>query len=98
MTGTSITTKAILSVFTIALLKDTGFYAKVNEDMAENQLWGKGKGCEFLNNICLSNQKFEEFPDNELFGCTFDKMAAGVVTNDSGFDSSCSFMQAYNNR
>ena len=48
-------TKSVLSVFTIALLKDTGFFTEVNEKMADNQLWGKGKGCDFLNLACLAN-------------------------------------------
>lgn len=52
MTATAVTGDAVLSVFTVALLKDTGFYAEVNENMADNIFWGKGKGCEFLNNAC----------------------------------------------
>ena len=48
MTGAAVMTDAVLSVFTIALLKDTGFYAEVNEGMADNIYWGKNKGCSFL--------------------------------------------------
>jgi len=42
MTATATTGDAVLSVFTIALLKDTGFYPEVNENMADNVFWGKG--------------------------------------------------------
>lgn len=42
MTATAVTGDAVLSVFTIALLKDTGFYPEVNENMADNIYWGKG--------------------------------------------------------
>ncbi len=54
MTGAASLTDAVLSVFTIALLKDTGFYPEVNEAMSDNIFWGKGKGCEFLTNACYS--------------------------------------------
>ncbi|EGR34496.1 leishmanolysin family protein, putative, partial [Ichthyophthirius multifiliis] len=52
MTGTKVFTNSVLSIFTIALLKDTGFYPEVNENMADNIFWGKGKGCDFLENAC----------------------------------------------
>ena len=30
--------------------------------MSENMNWGKGKGCDFVQNACLSNQTYSEFP------------------------------------
>jgi len=39
-----------LSVFTIALLKDTGFYEDVNENLSFPITWGKSKGCLFVTN------------------------------------------------
>ena len=36
MTAESSGTEAQLSIFTIALLKDTGFYSEVNENMADD--------------------------------------------------------------
>ncbi len=63
MMSTDIFTDAQLSVFTIALLKDTGYYTEVNDNMSEDLFWGKGKGCEFVTNACFSkSQSFEEFP------------------------------------
>jgi hypothetical protein len=64
MTGAAVITDAVLSSFTIALLKDTGFYEEVNEGMADNIYWGKGKGCEFISNGCYSKQNYPEFPKN----------------------------------
>ena len=40
----------VISVFTLALLKDTNFYAEVDLSKAQNIFWGKNKGCQFLNN------------------------------------------------
>jgi len=37
-----------LSVFTVAVLKDTGFWWDVNENLASEFFWGKGKGCNFM--------------------------------------------------
>ncbi len=37
-----------MTVFTLSLLKDTGYYTDVNMNYAEQIFWGKGKGCEFL--------------------------------------------------
>jgi len=39
-------------MFTIALLKDTNWYAEINEDMADPLVWGKDKGCTFLHGSC----------------------------------------------
>ena len=44
----------VMSSITIALLKDTGFYTEVNDHMSENMNWGKGKGCDFVQNACYS--------------------------------------------
>jgi proprotein convertase subtilisin/kexin type 5 len=49
-----------LSIFTIALLKDTGFYSEVNENYSNPIFWGKNRGCDFLENACQS-QKYPEF-------------------------------------
>lgn len=32
---------------TLALLKDTGFYERVDDGLSEATMWGKGKGCGF---------------------------------------------------
>ena len=36
----------------LAVLKDTGWWTDVNEDFADNIIWGKGEGCAFLTGDC----------------------------------------------
>jgi hypothetical protein len=40
MNGETVLTDASFSIFTVSLLKDTGFYADVNENFAANIYWG----------------------------------------------------------
>ena len=50
----------ILSKFTLALLKDSGFYG-VDMMKAEYFDWGKGRGCDFLaSDMCQTVGKFQE--------------------------------------
>jgi len=56
-----------ISVFTIALLKDTGFYADVNENIAFPITWGKSKGCPFVMNT--TSMGFSEF-HKPYIGCS----------------------------
>ena len=37
-----------LSIFTVALLKDTGFWDDVNENFSYMLHFGKNKGCDFV--------------------------------------------------
>ncbi|EGR33806.1 leishmanolysin family protein, putative [Ichthyophthirius multifiliis] len=80
MTGSELNVKSTLSMFTIALLKDTGFYSEVNENMAGQLFWGKGKGCDFLENVCQSKTKYPEFPQKvDDFQCSFEYEGFGDV-------------------
>ncbi|EGR26882.1 leishmanolysin family protein, putative [Ichthyophthirius multifiliis] len=45
-------TQAYFSGFTTNLLRDTGFYAEIDESMEEQMFYGKGKGCDFIYGIC----------------------------------------------
>ena len=58
-----------ISVFTIALLKDTGFYADVNENIAFPIMWGKSKGCSFVMNATSANYS-EFFKLESELGCS----------------------------
>ncbi|EGR29364.1 leishmanolysin family protein, putative [Ichthyophthirius multifiliis] len=72
-------TDNVFSIFTIAALKDTGFYAVVNETMVEKIFWGKGKGCDFLENTCQSIHQYNEYIqliDKEQ--CSFDYERIGI--------------------
>ncbi len=40
---------SFVSAITLALLKTTGWYPFVDDSYAEPNVWGKGKGCGFLN-------------------------------------------------
>lgn len=62
MTPSSFQAGNYFSIFSAALLKDTGFYADVNENLVTPLFWGKGKGCDFVNNKCKSKiNKYREF-------------------------------------
>jgi hypothetical protein len=52
------TGNGVLSMFTIGMLKDCGWY-RVNEDMAQYFAFGRGAGCGFLGEGC--NPAFPEF-------------------------------------
>lgn len=60
MSASAISTDAAFSNFTIALLKDTGYYESVREYPNDNLIWGKEKGCSFVNKACY-NTNFNEF-------------------------------------
>ncbi|EGR31787.1 leishmanolysin family protein, putative [Ichthyophthirius multifiliis] len=61
MTADSSDRKSLLSIFTIALLKDTGYYAEIDESMINNIQWGKNKGCDFVLRACQSDTYYHEF-------------------------------------
>ncbi len=48
MTATAINEGSNLTIFTVALLKDTGFWDDVNENLTDPIYWGKNKGCDFV--------------------------------------------------
>nr|XP_020635222.1 leishmanolysin-like peptidase isoform X2 [Pogona vitticeps] len=50
MTG-SHTQNRVFSRITLALMEDTGWY-KANYSMAEQLVWGRGKGCDFVMKSC----------------------------------------------
>jgi proprotein convertase subtilisin/kexin type 5 len=54
MISDAVPTTASISIFTSALLKDSGFYADVNENFTNKISWGKGKGIKFFNDTCYS--------------------------------------------
>ena len=68
MTGRVILTDASFSQFTVNLLKDTGWYAEVNDDMVSPMIWGKNHGCDFLTATCeelVSNPSFIEYQSKD---------------------------------
>ncbi|EGR33662.1 leishmanolysin family protein, putative [Ichthyophthirius multifiliis] len=49
--------QAYFSGFTTNLLRDTGFYAQINENMEEQMFYGKGAGCEHILGKCDSTKR-----------------------------------------
>jgi len=59
MTGADIN-EPKYSKFTLTLLKDTGWY-NPDMSMADELLWGKGEGCDFITQKCKSGKRFKDF-------------------------------------
>ncbi|CAD8054509.1 unnamed protein product [Paramecium primaurelia] len=93
MTGAMMTGNSLFTEFTFALLEDSGFY-RVTKHVADVQLWGKDKGCDFYKNQCYSNLQYKEFctdPYNENdesddplkhLSCSYTHTGIGVCLND----------------
>ena len=81
MNGVSYKEEEVISEFTLALLEDSGYY-KPNYYTGGLMRYGKGKGCDFVNNKCI-NSKREVNPlfQNEYFNSTHSTR---------GIDASCS--------
>ena len=47
---------SILSIFTFALLKDSGWYY-INLEDAENFHFGENSGCDFIEKACKAEKK-----------------------------------------
>ena len=71
MTASQVIEGSQLTEFTVSALKDTGFWADVNENLAGLSYWGKNKGCDFLDKACSATPAFEEFPASGVKGCSF---------------------------
>lgn len=82
-----------MSRFTLALLDSTGFYTSVNYATAEPSVWGKGKGCGFLN---IDNCGFEEFCTDNAFACDSDGTGIGKCGVDP-FTGSCMVVKYFTN-
>ncbi|EGR33995.1 leishmanolysin family protein, putative [Ichthyophthirius multifiliis] len=98
MTGSVITVNRVFSIFTIAALKDTGFYPEVNENMSDDIFWGKGKGCDFLEKACQSQTEYPEFAKitNNL-QCSFEHEGYGYAKSDLYLDG-CAIIQPSSNQ
>lgn len=65
-----------MSQFTLSLLYDTGWY-DVDFTKAETIIWGKNKGCDFLDNGCNSTTDYLEFVSSSEKSCSFDRYGYG---------------------
>ncbi|EGR29169.1 leishmanolysin family protein, putative [Ichthyophthirius multifiliis] len=50
-------TQLFFSSFTTNLLRDTGFYATINESMEEKTYYGKGQGCQYVLGQCRTDKR-----------------------------------------
>jgi leishmanolysin len=79
---------------TAALLEGTGWY-KLDHSYVNTTQWGRKKGCDFINGLCINNKTFESVSDefcsplSSTKGCTFDarfkavcSVTTGTVAND----------------
>ena len=64
MNGYAYTEEQVISEFTLAVLEDSGYY-KSNYYTGGLMRFGKNKGCEFLENKCVNNQKINPLFENE---------------------------------
>ena len=83
---------SFMSEFTLAFFDSMGWY-DVNYDYAEPTIFGKDKGCSFLN---LDNCDFTEFCNDNKFHCDWDATAIGRCTV-SPFSGTCSLVKYYTN-
>ena len=70
MNGEIYTPEQVISEFTLALLEDTGYY-KVNYYTGGLMRYGKNKGCKFVNEKCIVNQRTDKSFENEHFKTSY---------------------------
>ncbi|EAR97451.2 leishmanolysin family protein (macronuclear) [Tetrahymena thermophila SB210] len=97
MTASALTEGLNLTFFTVALLKDTGYWDDVNENLTDPIYWGRGKGCDFFQNACKSSTQYEEFVASGQLACSFWGDGQGIGSNSDPFDDTCNVVQIYSN-
>ena len=70
----------IISEFTLSFLDDLGYY-KINYYTGGLMGYGKNKGCKFIQEKCVKNQKIDPYFENEFFES---------INSDNYIDPSCS--------
>lgn len=84
------TGKPVLSAFTLALMEDSGWY-KVDFSLGQSLIWGKNKGCGFLNTICQTT--FSEFcTQKSELSCSKD-YTSKLYCLTSDFSGGCSIRE-----
>ena len=85
-------------MFTVALLKDTGYYQDINENFSSNIYWGKGRGCDFYNNVCRGVYSYPEFvKDDQTKGCTYENEGIGIGKSGASMDG-CFYTMSYGSK
>jgi len=94
MTATVSSTTGVYSKFTIAILRDSNWYAEVDDSYTEELWHGKNRGCGFLEGSCSYLSQFDEFSDEK--GPTFDGFGWGGYSGGSG-SWDCGNVSAWSN-
>jgi hypothetical protein len=76
-----------LSMFTLAVAKDSGFY-EIDISMGENIFWGKGEGCDFVNAKCSPETNDEFCSIYKEVSCS-DNLMFRTLCQNSQFTSNC---------
>ena len=85
-------------MFTVALLRDTGFYQDINENFANSIYWGRNRGCDFFTNACKGVYTYPEFvKDNTIKSCSYENEGFGVGVNSVTLDG-CFYTMTYSNK
>ncbi|EGR30319.1 leishmanolysin family protein, putative [Ichthyophthirius multifiliis] len=96
MCGSGFGNLRTITMFTVSLLRDTGFYPLIDQNFAGITAWGRNKGCNFLTSNCQNPPLYPEFSIPDLkYTCTFDKTALGVSNISSMFDTQCYSVTGY---
>ena len=76
-----------------ALILDTGWYDIRDSKLYDEVNRGKDKGCEFFNNQCNGNQKFDEFcQENNVDSINFTYSGEGSCTNKDPLTNNCKYV------
>ncbi|EGR32691.1 leishmanolysin family protein, putative [Ichthyophthirius multifiliis] len=82
-------TQAYFSGFTTNLLRDTGFYAQIDESMEEQMFYGKGKGCEHVLSQCRTSTREFCDPKTDEKLCDFYHNGLATCTTSQFNDPGC---------
>lgn len=96
MTASAVNEGSILTKFTAAILRDTGYWDEVNDNVTSPTWWGKNAGCSFLTYDCTTSTAFPEFTTSGTLGCTFWSDGYGPASLET-FSDKCAYIRAYSN-
>ena len=76
-----------VSIFSLALLKDSGWY-EIDFSMAEKITWGKNRGCSFVGSSCYAPVPAKEFCSFKYLSCSSDTKSTTKCLS-TFFSNSC---------
>ncbi|EGR34104.1 leishmanolysin family protein, putative [Ichthyophthirius multifiliis] len=94
MNGNLALIQTYFSGFTANLLRDTGFYAEINESMEEKTFYGKGQGCEHILDACRS-EKREYCKNTDKFVCDYYHNGSSGCQSNIFNDPGCNTLKIY---